>query len=295
MFTTNEARGSCRFGFRRPYRTWTQQALNVADALFTLAPMTLGLRLLRYGLLLLAAAMLAGCANSSQTQLDEEKEPHFLAGKRCISTMDYKGAIDSFQKALELNPRSGSAHLELGCLFEQKEPDPAAAIYHYEQFLRLRPTADNVELIKQRITNCKQELARTVSLGPVTEKVQRDLEQLAEEKQRLLDENKRLRDELDKWRAQAARPQPAANTQPEAALARSGAAGTTAATPTQPASARLQPPPAPTARTHTVKPGDTPILIARKYGVKLEALLAANPRVEPRRLHVGQELTIPAP
>jgi LysM repeat protein len=31
------------------------------------------------------------------------------------------------------------------------------------------------------------------------------------------------------------------------------------------------------------------------YGVKLEALMAANPKVEPRRLQVGQTLNIPAP
>jgi LysM repeat protein len=36
-------------------------------------------------------------------------------------------------------------------------------------------------------------------------------------------------------------------------------------------------------------------LIARKYGVKLEALNAANPKLDPRRLQVGQALIIPPP
>ena len=34
-------------------------------------------------------------------------------------------------------------------------------------------------------------------------------------------------------------------------------------------------------------------MIARKYGVKVEALMAANPGLDPRRLRVGQTLTIP--
>ncbi len=53
--------------------------------------------------------------------------------------------------------------------------------------------------------------------------------------------------------------------------------------------------PAATSRTHIVKAGETPTVIARRYGVKVEALMAANPRMDARRLHVGQTLTIPAP
>ena len=70
-----------------------------------------------------------------------------------------------------------------------------------------------------------------------------------------------------------------------------GAAAYTNATPTFRAAATT----ASTGRTHTVKPGETPSLIARQYGVRLDALMAANPRLEPRRLRVGQALSIPAP
>jgi LysM repeat protein len=36
-------------------------------------------------------------------------------------------------------------------------------------------------------------------------------------------------------------------------------------------------------------------MIARQYGVKLEALMAANPGLDARRLRIGQALTIPVP
>ncbi len=71
--------------------------------------------------------------------------------------MDYAGAIESFEKALEVNPRSGAAHFELGWLFKDKDPNPAAAIYHYEQYLKLRPKADNAETIRQHIFGLKQD------------------------------------------------------------------------------------------------------------------------------------------
>src|SRR5438876_198878 len=146
-------------------------------------------------MLLLFSLVPTGCVPSGQSQSDEEKEPHFLAGKSRVSTMDYSGAIECFEKALEVNPQSASAHFELACLFDQKESDPAEAIHHYNSYLKLRPRAENSDLVKQHILTCKQELARTVSLGPVTEKVQRELEQLTEENKRLTEENKRLHED----------------------------------------------------------------------------------------------------
>jgi LysM repeat protein len=49
----------------------------------------------------------------------------------------------------------------------------------------------------------------------------------------------------------------------------------------------------PTQRTHKVQAGETPASIARKYGVSLEALLAANPGLNPRRMQIGQTLNVP--
>lgn len=55
------------------------------------------------------------------------------------------------------------------------------------------------------------------------------------------------------------------------------------------------PEPAPAAvAEHTIAPGDTPAKIARKYGISLEQLRAANPTMDDRRLRIGQKLQIPA-
>ncbi|MBI3192712.1 MAG: LysM peptidoglycan-binding domain-containing protein, partial [Pedosphaera parvula] len=48
-------------------------------------------------------------------------------------------------------------------------------------------------------------------------------------------------------------------------------------------------------RNHTVKTGETPSSIARHYGLSVNVLLEANPKVNPRRMQVGQTLRIPAP
>lgn len=46
--------------------------------------------------------------------------------------------------------------------------------------------------------------------------------------------------------------------------------------------------------TYTIAAGDTLATVARKFGVRLDAILAENPGIEPRSLKVGQKVRIPA-
>ena len=268
--------------------------------------MTCSSSLLRSAPLLLLALALTGCLDSARSQMDDEKEPHFLAGKNRVSSMDYPGAIEAFEKALEVNPQSAPAHFELAWLYELKQPDPAAAIYHYDKYLKLRPNADNADLARQHILACKQALASTVSLGPITEKQQRDFEKMLDDNKRLTEQNKTLADEVAKWRTYYAthsatpnNPSPALSAEPRSNPASPSGptilVANVAATSSQPSTPPSSSPASAFARTHTVKAGETLAQIARKYGIKLDALLAANPRLDPRRLQVGQTLSLPAP
>jgi len=219
----------------------------------------------------------------------EENEAHFLKGKARVSGMDYRGAIESFDEALIVNPRSAAAHFELGWLFAERELDPASAIYHYQKYLELRPGADNGEVIKQHIFRLKQDLAKAVLPLPSTPGVQREFEQLAEE-------NRRLRDELERMkRFLAARGLSLSNAAPGsevetrvAATALTGATARAASPPGAAPAAR-----GPVLRTHRVQAGESPAAIARKYNVKLDAFMAANPGLNPTRMQVGQVVNVP--
>src|SRR5581483_825117 len=128
----------------------------------------------------------SGCLPSGESRLDEQKEPHFMTGRNLVSQMDYPGAIDSFERALEVNPRSASAHFELGWLYEEKAGDPAAAIFHYDRYLKLRPTAANADMVKSLINTCKLEVARSVSALPAApQDAQHELAGLAQQNQEL--------------------------------------------------------------------------------------------------------------
>jgi LysM repeat protein len=231
----------------------------------------------------------SGCMPSDSSALDDEKEPHYVLGKSRVNAMDYAGAVEAFTESLEANPRSAAAHFQLACLFDTKASEPAAAIYHYEEFLRLNPKANNAEVIRQRIYSCKQQLAADVMPLPSAPAAQKQLEDLA-------DKNRRLQDEVDKWRAYYAAQQAAPKTSP--APNNASPAGLTPDDVTlAPAnnSANAAPRPAPTAkpRTHVVAAGETLAGIARKAGVSLAALQAANPGVTPKKLRVGQSLNLP--
>jgi LysM repeat protein len=236
--------------------------------------------------------IMSGCLPSDSSQLDDEKESHYVLGKSRVNAMDYSGAVEAFGQSLEVNPRSAAAHFQLACLFDTRVSDPAAAVYHYQEFLRLNPKADNAEVIKQRIYSCKQQLAADVLPLPSAPAAQRQLEDLAEK-------NRQLQSEVEKWRAYAAQ-QSALRTDPPAlqtsigAVTRQpandltaqnpGSASSGAATPTT----RIAKP-----RSHVVAAGDTLASIARKYGVSLTSLQSANPGVTPKKLKVGQSLNLP--
>jgi len=258
------------------------------------------------GLLLAALLLLpGGCTPPERGQSDDEKDPHFLAGKNHVSAMDYPRAIESFKRSLQANPKSAMAHFELGWLYDRKQGDPAAAIYHYENYLRLRPKAENAEIVRQQVLACKQELARTVSLGPVTEKQQRDLEKTVEENKRLLEENKRLAEEVLKLRIALAAQNATSGASPGAGSGAPTGAGqpqpaepsrvTNPTTQSQQSTTPKSPPSRPSTyrAVHRVKSGETLSSIARRYGVRLESLQAANPGIDPRRLRPGRELNIP--
>jgi len=271
----------------------------------------------RCALLLLLCALVNGCEPGTQGQLDEEKEPHFIEGKRALTTMDPKGAIEEFEKAVEANPRNASAHLELGLLYERQDlvdtpPDPAAAIYHYQQYLKLRPNSDKAEAVQGHVMNCKQDLAKAVLPLPSSPSVQRDLEQL-------ILTNKQLLIEVQQWRAwyaaqQTNRPAQAVNQAAQSSPtntqtvqivethvqqpARTNVVSNVQAGNGQTGNARAQSyggiySPNRVRTTYVVQQRDTFASISRKFNVKLDSLAAANPGVDPRKIHPGQTVNIP--
>lgn len=236
--------------------------------------------------LFLVLIVLTGCIPSGDNQLEEQRDAHFLAGKAYLNTFNYRAAAGEFEKAIETNPRSASAHFELGLLYEQKlavENAPAIAIYHFDKFLQLRPNSDYAPIVKQKILACKREIAKPFAVDPGAQAYLREYE-------RIKAENNQLKNQIELWQVYysnlMAKGQSVVAPQPQ---------GVRTGNP----SVALQPAPqiakSPTQEyvKYTVKAGDTMAAIAKRNGVSVNALMSANPGVDARRLKIGQVLNIP--
>ena len=252
--------------------------------------------LLRSFLLVALVLGAGGCLPSSEGQSDEQKDPYFQTGKSRAMDRDFKGAIESFEKALEANPRSALAHFELGVLYEQQENDYAAALYHYDRCVKLRPNEHPADNALGRIEICKRELAKSVAQIPSMDKMQKELD-------RLTLENQQLRQNLEQLKAAAGRQPgptitPLPSNPPPVRIIRGGISNAPTRrdfTPRPNNTGGGPITPLPALRTHKVVERDTFASISRRYGLKLSALQAANPGVNPSRIKVGQTINLPSP
>lgn len=264
--------------------------------------MSFWIRLLFVSLLV---AALSGCTQSDQ---DDEKEPHYVLGISRENAMDYQGAVEAFEESLEANPHSAAAHYQLGMLYENQQNDPAAAIYHYEQYLKFNPSAENADIIRQHIAACKQQLAADVLPLPSAPQAQQQLEKLVEQNRQLQQQVQGLQDTLKQWNVWYAN-QTAAKTNstlpqditiPQPTDVGSSTQPVQPVQPEQPAPTRpvnvtpTHPEPSPArGHTHVVERGETAMAICRKFGLHLTQLEAANPAANLSRLRPGEVLNIP--
>ena len=264
-----------------------------------------GMSLVRLSLLALATCLVwTGCPPNDR-KVDEEKEMWYMRGESRKNSMDYKGAVEAFLKALETNPHSAAAHKKLGILYDREEEvrDYAAAIYHYQRLLALRPDDQHANIIRDAVQNCKQELAGEVGQIPVddvTAKILEERDALSQEVVNLRAENQKLREALTR----AGGGQGGVNL-PELNRPAGGAGGdsrrrTTDVAPPrppepprEPRSTEPEPRPAGRPTTHVVQKGENLYRIGLRYGVSPARLQQANPRVNARTMKEGTILRIP--
>jgi len=288
-------------------------------------------------LLFVFCCFLSGCLPNSDAPVDDEKDPNFIEGRTHENMMDWKGAVEAFDRAIQANPRNAAAHFELGFLYQDRLNDPLAAAYHFQKHLQLRPNSDRLEAIKPRLVACKMDIAKTVTFGVVNEQVHRDLAKLTEELAIAKKYNEQLHAQLaakpmvvTQWMKFTVTNTVLAPVQPTNTMYRPAVTNSAVQSPRLMATngARITPlPPAatntvrrteqrapttssqftsrtpeirtpaaslPRPRTYVVKSGETMAEVARRTGISLQKIEAANPAIEPRRLRAGQTLNIPS-
>jgi tetratricopeptide (TPR) repeat protein len=238
-------------------------------------------------LVVLAFGLLAiGCSQTSSTDdAQHENNPYFQKAKQANEAQDYQTAAGLYEKALETDPLSAPAHLELGLLYDEKLADPIAAIYHYRKYLELQPNSDKQQLVEQFIERAKLTLAAKLPQATVDPQ---ELGRLQSENAALMQDNMTLKAKVAELeQAQAAQPSTPVTVAP---------APVVVPTAQVPATITAALPPA--SRTYVVQKGDTlQSLALRFYGTRSgwEKIYDANRGclASKDQLKIGQSLTIP--
>ncbi len=111
------------------------------------------------GIALLAAC--TGCDKSDVTTAEAEERGSALYRKarNAEQSGDIKEAVRLYTQVLIEESKSFSAHFQLATLLQDHEENYVAAIYHYQQYLFLRPESEKSTLAQERIRICEQLLA----------------------------------------------------------------------------------------------------------------------------------------
>ncbi|MBS1371016.1 MAG: LysM peptidoglycan-binding domain-containing protein [Lentisphaeria bacterium] len=220
---------------------------------------------------ILAAMLLAGVFTSGCGKSDPKKHPLYLKGIQLRDEGDPVEAENFLKRYLEKVPGSPYGHLALASLYDEALNNPAAALYHYDEYLRLAP--EN-EQDRSTVEHYRM-LTRTKLLKQLSGEPLPELPATA-----LAAENRQLRKTVEQLRRYIR------NQNRRLAELQNGPRQSTPAPASQSAGNRL----------YTVQKGDTPGSIARRFygsALKYSKIMEANNLTGNGNLRVGQQLVIP--
>ena len=261
-------------------------------------------------LLALAALLLGGCGGDRLPTAIETDDAVYQQGKQLQRQGRNPEALLAFLKVIEKRGEqfSPESHLEAGLIYLQDIKDPIEAIHHFRKYLTLQRKSKEAPYVRGLIERAQRELAKSLPGRPLEDQSQwLNLRDQLKELQR---ENDQLRAEIAAVRGGAA-PAPflrvtqaavdgnatrLAVVPPAVDESPIALAPAPSASPGAPLFGKPAVPAKAAGRKHVVGIGDNLYNIARKYGVKMEDLQAANRDLVPNvttPLRLGAELRIP--
>ncbi|MSU24802.1 MAG: LysM peptidoglycan-binding domain-containing protein [Opitutus sp.] len=260
----------------------------------------------------------AGCGGDSRPLPVETDEPVYRQGQQLVKQGRNPEALAAYLKLIEKRGEQASpeSHFAAGLIYLKHSPkDPVEAYHHFRKYLELQPKSKQARGVRDLLDNAMREFARTIP-GRVLEDQSVRLE-LTDQVKLLQRENDALKLELGSLRVglplttlRSSRASAVADESPVSVapvrsrpmLAEPPVIAPAPAPVRLLAPASASPPTAPerpTARKHTVVPGDTLYKIAVKYygsGAKVDEVYNANLGAMKNRNvlpPVGTELKVP--
>lgn len=245
----------------------------------------------RLFLIILGTLFFFGCHQGEDT-----RHPTFILGERCREDGDYLAAERQFRRFLARRPESAAGHLAMASLYDENFKNFSAAIFHYNEFLRIEPDSPDSDMIKswQAVAERKYRDQLNTKDLPLPDIKREDFEDLELENKKLWNHNNDLRRMLLHQQRLISELRKEVATIPQAKLDTPiEVASPSTVTPTSEKAS------SPSNKTiiYEVQAGDTLSLIARKYygaSSKYTVLLEANNLTKTSTLRVGQKIKIPS-
>ncbi|MBJ7494264.1 MAG: LysM peptidoglycan-binding domain-containing protein [Opitutales bacterium] len=229
--------------------------------------------------LMTSVLLLVGCDDNKDTgaRTVELDDPEFRQGLTYGKQHESRRALECFLRVIDTRKGAAESHLEAGRMYiDLKEPLPA--IYHFKEYIRLKPTSEQSKIVRQMIKTAEKLYLEQIPGRPLEPDAVGTTDQYAQ-LQKLKSENERLKREVSELSR--------INKVSEAPITNSTTTSTKV-TSTGPKSST----------TYIIKAADTLSSISRKfYGTdsrKTEIFNANKTKIKnPSKLVVGMTIEIP--
>jgi LysM repeat protein len=230
--------------------------------------------------LMMTVLMFVGCDDSkdSGARTVELDDPEFRQGLTYEKQHESRRALECFLRVIDARKGAAESHLEAGRMYIDLK-DPLPAIYHFNEYIRLKPTSDQSKIVRQMIKTADKLYLEQIPGRPLEPDAVGSTDQYAQ-LQKLRSENDKLRREnAELTRVNKVNELPVSNSSPTTS-------SKTVSTGTK------------TSTTYIIKATDTLSSISRKfYGTdtrKTDIYNANKTKIKnPSKLVVGVTIEIP--
>jgi len=230
--------------------------------------------------LMTAVLLVVGCDDNkdSNARTPEFDDPEFRQGLTYEKQHEPRRALESFLRVIDSRKGAAESHLEAGRMYIDLK-EPLSAIYHFNEYIRLKPTSDQSKIVRQMIKTAEKLYLEQIPGRPLEPDAIGTTDQNSQI-QKLRAENEKLkRDISELTRINKVSEVPMSNS------------ASTTGTKTTSSSSK-------SSVTYMIKSGDTLTSISKKfYGTELrktEIYNANKTKIKnPTKLQVGVTIEIP--
>ena len=230
--------------------------------------------------LMTTVLLVVGCDDNkdSNARTFELDDPEFRQGLTYEKQHESRRALECFLRVIDSRKGAAESHLEAGRMYIDLK-EPLSAIYHFNEYIRLKPTSDQSKIVRQMIKTAEKLYLEQIPGRPLEPDAIGTTDQYAQ-LQKLKAENEKLKREV----AELSR----VNKVSEVPISNSASSTNTKTSSTGVKSST----------TYMIKSGDTLTSIAKRfYGTdqrKNEIYNANKTKIKnPAKLQVGVTIEIP--